>query len=201
MKKATCKILVGAMAAVLMACAAEAGVVGTFGDFTVFDSGVDTGVTFFDSGSNPSPFPAPVTMQISATWPAPSSSLTVGQMQTYLSGQGLPPNTFLVLFKKAVVGTSVLQDLSINIGVVAVATGTGTFPMSGTGVFAFDGNIDLTSYSSSDAIQVSYALNCQSCADRLDEIDLAGLPEPISMAFLGTGFVGMLLSRIRKRKE
>jgi len=193
--------MVGVIAAVLLTSAASAAVVGTFGDFTVSDTAPDTGVTFFDSGSNPSPFPAPVTLQISATWPAPSSSLTVGQMQTYLSGQGLPSNTFLVLFKKSHVGASVLQDLTINIGVSAAATGTGTFPMTGTGVFAFDGNIDLSSYSVSSPIQVAYALNCQSCDDRLDEINLAAVPEPISIAFLGTGFLGLVCSRLKRRRR
>ncbi|NQT20707.1 MAG: hypothetical protein HQ592_13450 [Planctomycetes bacterium] len=201
MKNLMCRILLAGSLVALAAGTAGAAIIGTFGDFTVFDSAVDTDVTFFDSDANPSPFPDPVTIALSATWPAPRESLTVTQMETYLTAQGLPSNTFLVLFKKAAAGASVLQELNILIGGVSVALGTGTYPMAGTGVFAFDGNIDLSSYNDSDIIQVAYGLNCQGCVDNMDEINLAAAPEPVSMAFLGTGFLGIVAARLRKRRR
>jgi len=199
MKNAACKVLAGATAIVLIASAASAAVVGNFGDFTVFDSAGCTGVTFFDGGSNPSPFPAPVTIQISATWPEPGSSLTVGQMQTYLSGRGRHSDTFLVLFKKANEGVCVLNDLNVVIGGSSAASGTGSFSLGGSGVFAFDGNIDLGNYTSSDAIHVAYSLADQPSCDNLTEISLATAPEPVSLAFLGTGFLGLVCARLKRR--
>ena len=95
MKNLVCRILLAGSLVALAAGTAGAAVVATFGDFTVFDSGVELPVLFFDSDPNPSPFPNPVTVQAAATWPAVGGSLTVGQMQTYLTSQGVPSNIFL----------------------------------------------------------------------------------------------------------
>jgi len=195
------KVILGVIAAVLVTSVASAAVVGTFGDFTVFDSAIDTGVTFFDSGSNPSPFPAPATIDLWNVWPAAGDSLTVGQMQTYLSGQGLPSNTFLALFKKANAGACTLSILIVFIDVSPVASGAGSLSLGGTGVFAFDGNIDLSSYSVSSSIHVAYVLADLAFCDSLSEINLAAAPEPISMALLGTGFAGMILARAKRKKK
>lgn len=199
MKTLRLKIILSSAAVVLMAAAASGQVIGSFGDFTVFGSAVDTGVTFFDSGSNPSPFPDPVTLQPAATWPAPSNTLTVAQLQTFLTTQGLPNSTFLVLIKMGA-GATTLTSLSVIIGGTTVAEGVGTFPLTANNNFAFDGNFNLNSLSSSANVQVAYSV-LDGTVSSIDEINLAAAPEPMSTAFLGTGFLGLIASRLRRRRR
>jgi len=193
------KIILSFAAVVLMTAAASGQVIGSFGDFTVFGSAVDTGVTFFDSGSNPSPFPDPVTLQPAATWPAPSSALTVAQLQTYLTSEGLPNSTFLVLIKMGG-GATTLTSLSVIIGGTTVAQGVGTFALTADNNFAFDGNFSLSSYGSSSNVQVAYSV-LNGTVSNINEINLAATPEPMTMAFLGTGLLGLVASRLRKRRR
>ena len=199
MKTLKLKIILSFAAVVLMTAAASGQVIGSFGDFTVFGSAVDTGVTFFDSGSNPSPFPDPVTLQPAATWPAPSSTLTVAQLQTYLTAQGLPNDTFLVLIKMGA-GATTLTSLSVIIGGTTVAEGVGTFALTASNNFAFDGNFSLSSYGSSSNVQVAYSV-LNGTVSNINEINLAATPEPMTMAFLGTGLLGLVASRLRKRRR
>ncbi len=191
------KIILSCAAVVLMTAAASGQVVGTFGDFTVFGSAIDTGVQFFDSGTNPSPFPNPVPLQAAATWPAPSNTLTVAQLQTFLANQGLPNNTFLVLIKMGG-GATTLTSLSVIIGGTTVAEGIGTFALTANNNFAFDGNFSLSS--SSASVQVAYSV-LDGTVSNINEINLAATPEPMSIAFLATGFLGLVASRLKRRRR
>jgi len=204
MKKTACEILLGIMAAILMTSAAEAAIVGTFGDYTVLDSMTGYSLWPFDiAHTNPAGFPAPVGASGAGSYPTPPDTLTIGTFRTYINTQSGKPDRFSLGLTASTSLTTRVTALDIVSGSITLAHAAGAFDIPANTTYWFDPGIDLSAYPSGDLIRFHYfVLTTPSYGDLKEmEVGEGVMPEPISMAFLGTGFVGMILSRIRKKKE
>lgn len=201
MKNVTCKILLAAFAAALTVSAASAdpGTMAIWGDFTIIDPIIPVNAWIFDSANtNPTGFPAPVSIGVSGTYPAPmTGSLTVKELRDYYTSQGCPNNTMDFELTIAGGGTNfTLLKIQIN-GVDAKTSAGQMLIMPGT--FGILTGLDLTVLNDGDTIRVMYTAPMGS--SNIQELRFACVPEPVSMMFLGTGFLGLIASRLRKRRR
>ena len=152
-----------------------------FGDFVVTDSAIDTGVTMFDSGLNPLPFPQPSPIQQANTYPAVSAgNITVGEIQTFLDGAGLPNDTVGFCWVIAPNGAVGIASLVITIGGVPAAVSDGVIIIDSLTYFIPE--LDLDSWSPTDEVLFSY--DTFTTTEDVVRIDLAATPEPVSLVFM-----------------
>lgn len=205
MQKAFTAAVVWVIALALPVCTASAGTIAQWGDFTVKDQGGLIPVNAWSYHSvtpdNPAGFPPPSEILPMSTYPALSSgSLTVKELRDFYSSQGMPNNTFGLIWNNDD-GNPTLLSLVVAIDGAVIASANfmqdGSFTLPANTYLAFLTNIDLSGYYDEDEITILYVGGfCSS----IYEVQFAGAHEPISMAFLGTGFVAMVLARIKKRK-
>ena len=200
MKNLVCKALAAGLAIAMMASLAQGAIIGTFGDFTILDTGLTLPVVFVGTGTNPPPVPDPVSITVASTWPGAPDSFTVGQMQTYLSGQGVPSNNFLFCIATAATGSVQFDGIQIVIGGSAVATGVGSMVVPADSHYFLDPSLDLSSYSVSSAIEIGYMVDATDLR-HWEHSNMGATPEPVSLAFLGTGFLGMVCARLKRRRR
>ena len=167
-----------------------------WGDFTVTEPLPELDVWLFDTANtNPSPFPQPSPIDTSGRYPGnKAGDLTVGQLEDFYSTY-CPGNDTIAFNLYISGGFTTFSELKVQIdGVAANSTGPTIFAPGTYGILS---NIDLDSYPSTDNIVVSYTAPHGS--ENFTQMKLACTPEPISIALLGTGFVGMVGLRLRKR--
>lgn len=199
MKNLFSKFLMAIVVMLGAVCTANAGVVGTWGDLTFVDQIIEVDAWLFDTGNtNPAGFPAPVAVGVNGTWvPADPSRVSVGTLRSFYQSEGCPDNT--IAFKLVISGGSTrFSEIKVNIDGVAAQSGAGTFTI-GPGVFGILTGIDLTSFASTDKIRVQYTAPMGSA--NIVEMKFACVPEPVSMAFLGTGFLGVICARLRRKRR
>lgn len=182
---------------------ASAGVT-AFGDFKVTDDAINTGITMFDTAANPLPFPLPSAIQQAATYPAlGAGDVTVGDIQAFLDGAGLPNDTIGYCWEVAANGSVGIASLVITIGgqVAAISDGIEIIEsgsISSVTYFIAE-SIDLDEFDPDAKVLFSYD-TFAGTAD-IVKIDLAATPEPISMLLLGTGFAGLMAIRLKRRRQ
>lgn len=210
MKRTLISLLAVLFAATVFSPIASARFLKQWGDFAVADSAQTLPVWAFDDGRhvNPPDFPSPTRVGTGAYYPEQfffSNVLTVQTLRDYMAEAGADDGSFGLLFRTGDGWPTILYDLSIYIGGVRienVVAGThgrspGFFMMPPNSTRAFFPDIDLRSYSGNENIIVSYVGGISS---NIQEVQLAHVPEPVSVAFLATGLVGTILLRFRRRR-
>lgn len=193
------EMMLVALTTVLLAVPANAGIIGTFGAYTVYDNPIESGIIMFGTGTNPSPFASPVPVTVAGTYPLPPSTVNVGQLQTYLASNGFSNKTAGFIIDTTSGGSATLSLLNIAINEITVVSAVGAFVVPASSHYAFVPlGLNFDSYSPTNGVEFSYA--ALAGHDNIPQIDLAAAPEPISIALLGTGFVGMVSTRLRKRR-
>ena len=193
-------VLVLAIGPPLISASAE-----TFGEFEVTDFAVDTGITMFDTTANPTPFPDPSAIQQAATYPAlGAGSVTVGEIQAFLDGAGLPNDTIGYSFEITPDGMVGIASLVITIGGQPAAVSDGELIIISlipfdTVTYLMATELDLNDYDPDDEVLFSY--NTFLGTDDIVKIGLAATPEPISMLLLGTGIAGLIAIRLKRRRQ
>jgi hypothetical protein len=176
-----------------------------FGEFEVTDFAIDTGIIMFDTTANPLPFPNPSAIQQAATYPAlGAGDMTVGDIQAFLDGAGLPNDTIGYCWELAPNGTVGIASLVITIGGRPAAVSDGELiiiseePVNTVTYFIADG-LDLDDFDTDDKVLFSY--NTFLGTADIVKVNLAATPEPISMLLLGTGFAGLMMIRLRRKRQ
>lgn len=192
------RIFLAAVIAFAVASTATGQLIDTFGDFDVYDTAVDTRVVFFGTPPimNPQPFPDPVPVDQAAMWPTETDYVTVGQTQGWLLDEGYPHNDFMISLHTGSGVPASLNVLEIWIGGELAAEGAGFLPLEPYSQYVFDAGIYLSDYDYLDEIRLVY--EAMTPYD-IHHMRLAVSPEPVSMAFLGTGLIGMILIRRKRR--
>ena len=181
-----------------------------WGDFAVHDSAQTLQVWASDRGRhvNPPDFPSPTRVGTGAYYPGQfffSDLLAAQTLRDYMAQAGAGDDSFGLVFRTGDGSPTTLYDLSVYIGGVRredIVAGArrqppGFFMMPPNSTLAFFPDIYLRSYSGNESIIVSYVGGISS---NIEEVQLAHLPEPASMAFLATGLVGMILLRLKGRR-
>jgi len=178
---------------------AGAGPTTDWGDFSINNQGIDTDVRLFGQSAspNPTPFPPPSAIQQANTYPAAGAgTVTVQQMQDFLSGRGYPNNQFGLNVEVQPGRQTDLASMVWSIGGSPVASATGSFVVK-EGTHSIFAEMDLKNHDPSDPIAVSY--DTFTGSDNIKKIDLAATPEPASALLMGTGFLGLLIAKILRR--
>ena len=206
MKNPTCKILAAAVAVALPACAANAAVTGTWGDFSVLDGADTIGARLFGTGTNPPPFPDPHLVADPGNvnqYPYLSETLTVGQFRLYLASRSYPVGGLKLLVRTAPGKEAVANAMAVAINQNVVAVAHTPLRMFPNALYCFDSNLDLNDYHDDDTITIGLTLSRE--GGNVESVDFAvtkleHLPEPISVAFLATGFLGLVAYRLKRRR-
>jgi len=177
-----------------------------FGDFKVTDNAIDTGITFFDTAfTNPAPFPEASVIQQANTYPAfGAGDITVGEIQAFLDGEGLPNDKFGLCLVLGPYGELGIASLVITVDgeVVAISDGVliiESFLPGNDVTYFIPETLDLDDYDPDAEVLVSYGTFTST--EDIVRINMAATPEPASMLFLGTGIVAIILMRTKRKRE
>jgi len=207
MKIPICKILAAAVAVILAACAANAAVTGAWGDFSVLDRADAIGARLFGTGPNPPPFPGPHLVADPGNvnqYPYLSETLTVGQFRLYLASRSCPVGGLKLLVRTAPGKEAIANAMAVAIDQSVVAVAHRPLRMFPNALYCFDSNLDLSDYRDDDIITIGLTLgrgggNVESVDFAVTELE--HLPEPISVAFLATGFLGLVAYRLKRMRS
>jgi len=203
-----CAACAALAAAMLIGASTAQGGANRFGDFDVKADVPNAGVTFFAPGgsgiTNPDPFPAPVDLNGSMTYPAEGTgTITADQVRTYLSGLGLNDESFGpgVILKSR--GAATISEIEIKADGETVASAQGFAVVrspSETGrltAFLPPGWLDNVDPNAQISVRVAF----EGTTRYVDRVDMAAAPEPVSMALFGTGLAVLAGMRLRKERK
>ncbi len=192
-------------AAVLITSAASATTVVQWGDFTIKDpsEGIPVNAWAFDTDNvNPPGFPKPSLILPIRAYPGLfSGNLRVYTLQNFLASQGVKDDTFGLIWKGGKKKTLLLA-LIVKIGGVVAAEADvirdGSIKIPAYTDVLIWTNINLNDFGPLDKIHIPYV---DGLWPKLKEVQFAATPEPMSIAFLATGFLGLVASRLKKRRR
>jgi len=205
LNRAITKILLAILVTAVMGSVANANTVTHWGDFTVKgpDSVIPVEAWAFDTdNTNPAGFPEPSKAWLISCYPGLfKGRLRVHELRDFYTSQGVPDDTFGLLWKIGRKDT-VLSFLVIKIGHKVAAEANiicdGLLTLPAYSETALLTHINLNYFDRDDKITICYG---DGLCPKIEEVQFAAVPEPISMAFLGTGFLATLVVRAAKKRK
>jgi len=205
LNRATTKILLAVLATAMTISVANANAVTQWGDFTVKGPGsvIPVDAWAFDTEyTNPAGFPEPSKAWLISLYPGLfKGSLKVYELRDFYTSQGVPNDTFALLWKIGRKDTP-LSFLVVKIGHKVAAEANvfhdGFLKLPACSETALLTNINLNDYRRDCKITILYG---DGLCPKIEKVQFAATPEPISMAFLGTGFLATLVVRARRKKK
>ena len=131
-------------------------------------------------------------------WPDEGYSHTVGQMRDYLGEQGLDNSNFWIAIRTNEGGPLEMQGLEIAIDGTTVANADEKLTVPNNTTWFFDPQLNLARNDREALMLIGFMVH-EDHVDNWHSAPLAASPEPVSMAFLGTGPIGMILIRRKRR--
>jgi len=179
----------------------------TFGDFKVTEDAINAGVTFFapendNAVTNPEPFPDPAELDTDVTYPAEGSgTITVRQIRDYLAGKDLNDETFgpLVKLKR---GSVPISEIEIMADGETVASGEGIVVVTSPRGEEEIGFLPPAWLDDADPnAEVTLRMSFVGTTENVERVDMAAVPEPVSVALFATGLAVLAGMRLRKERR
>jgi len=194
-----------AVALLLIATPAARAYVERFGDFDVVEDFERTGVILFiqpDSASNPAPFADPTTIDEAAVYPTRDREpLTVRNIRDRLGEKGLNTDTFGIGLVLEPRGKVTMSNLQITAGdeLLAISEGVEEFESDEVLVTTIGFLPDLNLDSADPDAEVLVSYNLVGSFDEVPEMEMVGVPEPLSMLLFATGLAAVVITRRRRK--